>query len=455
MSSQVNEMISQWRSLWERLQTSYWLLPSGIVLLVLALAAASLAADRSYGWAEGLVQLVYGGSAPGARELLATLAGATITVAGVLFSVMIVVLSLASQQFGPRLLRNFMADRGSQCVLGAFIGGFLYDLLILSQVYEYKPWNTSVPRISVTLALLLAVLDFVMLIYFVHHMASMIRVETILEQVASNLDHEIERLYPERLGEEPDKVIGTAMPRDFIDDCRDIFVSRSGYIDIIEGEKLMSLAREHDLLIRLLYRPGEFIFPGLVIAQAYPRERVDDQLALRLADVLILSRLRTPTQDVEFPIHQLVEVACRALSPAMNDPFTAITCLDHLAAAMAKLLSRQFPLPLRYDESQQLRLVVKLTTVSGALDSAFNMIRQSAHDNVGVSLRLLDVLHLLARQVRRREDYASVLEHARKVQHEVLSTDLVEADRDDIRERYHRIVRLVRQMHDPSDRQPA
>lgn len=444
-----------WRSLFEQLRTSYWLVPAAMSFAAFLAALFTLTVDRLVDWQASLIPFLYGGSPEGARLLLATLAGAKITVAGVLFSVTIVVLSLASQQFGPRLLRSFMSDRGSQVVLGAFLSGFLYDLLILSQVYEFEMWATPVPRFSVTLALVMAVFDFALLIYFVHHMASLVRAETILGRVARQLDREIERLYPEQLGQDPEPPLGrgASMPVDFLQRARPVHPLREGYIDMVDAAGLMDLAQEHDLLLRLPQRPGDFVFEDMPVVQAYPPERVDDNLAEAIARCVAISDLRTPTQDVEFPIHQLVEVACRALSPSMNDPFTAVTCVDRLGAAMAKLMRRRFPSPLRYHQDEhRLRVVAKTATFNGAMDAAFDMIRQSAHDSVGVSIRLLDVLRLLAQRAWRLEDYMSVLEHARKVQHEILATDLVEPDRDDVRSRYHSIVRQIKNGRSGDDR---
>jgi len=252
-----------------------------------------------------------------------------ITVAGVAFSITIVALTLASSQFGPRLLRNFMRDTGNQIVLGTFIATFIYCLLVLRSVYSVGG-HDFVPGISVTFAIALAVANVGALIYFIHHVSTSIHADRVIAAVYNELSEHIQRLFP---------------------------------------EELLKIAEEHDMLIDLQFRPGEFIVVGTALAKVKSAEHLKENLVEQIASSFILGPQRTPEQDAEFAIHQLVEVAIRALSPGINDPFTAITCIDHLGSALCILTGRVFPSPYRYDEEGNLRFIAKPLTFEGILQT--------------------------------------------------------------------------------------
>ena len=335
--------------------------------------------------------------------MLSTVAGSMMTIASVTFSITIVALQLASAQFGPRLLRNFMRDRGNQLAIGTFIATFTYCLLILRTVNGTEG-QVFVPHISVSVGLILTLASLGILIYFIHHSAESIQAENVISGVSRDLLSAIERLYPATLGKEPIEVLKEGktshLPAGFAANCRSISAPRSDYLQAIDVVRLLKLARKKDIVIALDQRPGKFFFKGNDLARVWPSDRVDDDLADEINNAFYFGKRRTLTQDVEFAIDQLVEVAVRALSPGINDPFTAINCVDRLGAALCVLVEKFIPSPYRYDEDGNLRVVTDASTIPGIIDAAFNQIRQAGRADTAVTIRLLETIVAVGRDTR-------------------------------------------------------
>ena len=321
-----------------------------------------------------------------AGRTLSAFGGAIATATGVVFSTVIVVLSLASQQYGPRLLRTFLADATTQFSLGAFVGTSLYTLLVMRVIREVEG-NPVAPDLSVWVAIVLSILTFGQLVYFIHHIARSIQAPRIIKAVADDLDAAIERLFPERVGEPVANTPGKPQtPLAGLD--REIASVDEGYLQAVDSDRLMSLAVEHDLYLSLPRRPGDFLARGDLVAKARPAARLDDGIASELAECFLLGTRRTPRQDVECAIYELVEVAVRALSPGINDPFTAMSCLDYLGAALSRLAERRLPDSNRYDEGGRLRVTLERPpSFDSALNAAFDQIRQAGDGHVDVMIR--------------------------------------------------------------------
>ncbi len=422
-------------ALWERLQTSYWFVPSLLALGAVILSFFTVHLDtiweakrlRSIDW-------IWAGGPEGARNVLATIAGSTITVAGVVFSITIVSLTLASSQFGPRLLRNFMADRPTQFVLGVFVATFLYCLLVLRTIRGTDA-ATFVPFISVTLGLVFAVISVGFLIFFIHHVSNSILAENLIARVAHELDDTIDRLFPEELGDDaelaaqPEAVLPEEAPHA-------IPSSRSGFIEAVGTDRILELAQEHDLLIRLHRRPGDFVAEGALLAEIWPKVKASQKTEAELRGAFLLGRHRTPTQDLEYSIDQLVEVAVRAMSPGINDPFTAITCIEWLGVALLKLSGRKIPQRNRSDAEGRLRVIADVTDFEGIAAAALDQVRQYGCSSVAVTIRLLDVLERVAREMRRESDRGILARHAEKIRDDGVSHVRNEKDRQEIEQRF-------------------
>ena len=430
---------------WENVRTSLWFVPSLMALMAIGLSFFTVHLDQQVksDWVH-TVGWIWAGGVEGARAVLSTIAGSTITVAGVTFSITITALVLASSQFGPRLLRNFMGDRGNQFVLGTFIATYLYCLLVLRTVRSVDE-SRFVPYISVTVGMLLAILSLGVLIYFIHHVAGSIQADNLAASVARELRESIDRLFPQEIGEpiEPQD-FADQIPSDFDDQARAVEAPHGGYVQSIDSETLMNLACEHDFLVRLKRRPGEFVACGNSLLEVWPPDKCDQALAEKLDKIFVIGSHRSATQDAEYSVDQLVEVACRALSPGINDPRTAITCIDWLGEAVGQLAEREMPAHFRRDEGGKLRVIIASpVTFEVFVDAAWSQIRRYGATSVDVTLHLLSSISEVAAHLRRETDRATLRRHADLVAEDGQRQTENSADRAAIIERHHEVLQAL------------
>ncbi|MGD8337809.1 MAG: DUF2254 domain-containing protein [Desulfobacterales bacterium] len=390
---------------------------------------------------------MYSGGTDGARTVLSVIASSMITVAGVVFSITIVVLSLASSQFGPRLIRNFMNVRANQMVLGTFVSTFIYGVLVLRTVNAAAEAR-FVPGLSVSITVVMSLLSLGVLIYFIHNVSESIQAQNIIARVRGDLYKAVDRIFPEKLGQEEDLSSGTII-RDYDiptvcdrEVCQ-VKANRSGYLQAVDNEALMRIAVEEDLLIHFGYHPGNFITRGSVLVTVWPGDRLDETVLGKINSIFIVGPERTLEQDVEFAISQLVEIAVRALSPGINDPITAITCIDWLGAGLCQLANRRMPSSHRLDEQNRLRVICKPFVFEKLVDAAFNMIRQNSHSIAAVSIHLLETIATVAAQTPSKEDRAALLRHAAMVVHGCKEKLLSDDDRKDLEKRYEAAIEAL------------
>jgi uncharacterized membrane protein len=435
---------------WDRLRSSFWFVPAGMACLAAALAVGAVALDES-STQEWLIDMgwSYGGGAEGASLLLGTVAGSMIAIAGTVFSMTLVVLSLASSQLGPRLLRNFMRDKVNQVVLGTFVATFVYCLLVLRTIRRADE-TAFVPHLAVGIGVLLAMVSMGVLIYFIHHVSVSIQADEVVARVGRELDEGMNQLFPGHLGTsagDPLKVVREAsLPEAFEQEARPVGAAVDGYLQLIDAEALMALACEENLLLKLERRPGHYLVKGRTMVRVWPGERVTDDLAERLNAAFIFGSQRTATQDVEFSFLQLVEIAVRALSPGINDPFTAVACVDRLGSALCRLAQREMPASHRFDVQGRLRLVAPGPTFAGITDAAFNQIRQNARSNPAVSIRLLEAIAQIAVHVQNPQDMAHLQRHAEMVVAGAREGVPEANDRLDVETSYSKAVGVCREM---------
>lgn len=432
---------ASFRYYWEILRTSYWFIPAGLGLAAIALSIVTVAIDHSIREQGAWKDWTYTGGPEGARAVLATIAGSMITVAGVVFSITIVALSLASAQFGPRLLRNFIRDRRNQVVLGTFTATFLYCLLILRTVRGLDH-QEFVPSVSVTVGILLAITNLGILIYFIHHVAISIQATSVIRSVSDELRETIDRLWPDELGDEPPETCEVDMPFEQ-EQAVAVLAQASGYVDAIEDSLLIRLAAEHGLVIRLAHRPGHFAVERSPLAWVWPPDRMNGDIAKKLNQAFVLANHRTPFQDVEFAIDQLVEIAIRALSPGINDPFTALNCIDRLGEALCRFARRSIPSSLRFDDEQKLRVITYPARFPAVADAAFNQIRQYGSGSAAVMICLMETIGVVANQCRRQEDKESIGRHATLVHRAAHRSLPDDADIADFDYRFEKVQRIL------------
>lgn len=399
---------------WQALRGSFWFLPAVLTAAAVGLSFATVAVDRGIE-AEGEVLLgwTYRGGPDGARGVLGTIAGSMMTVAGVVFSITVVALTLASQQFGPRLIRNFTRDRGNQLVLGTFVATFVYCLLVLRTVNGTEK-ATFVPELGVTVGVALALVSLGVLIYFIHHVAVSIQASAVVERVWAELTGLIDEVYPEEIGEgaSPADRPANGPPTD----ARAVRAEGTGYIVAVDADAVLRVAAERDLVVHLPIPPGRFVRRGdvvaLVVAAGGQRPNVveDD-----LRKAVTVGPTRTGYQDVEFGLLQLTEIAVRALSAGVNDPFTAAECVDRLGDALGRLAGRAFPSPVRAGPDGRVRVVARRPGFPDLLDVALDPVRHHARGSPLVLGRLLDALAAVGERTRRAADWEAVRRHLDRV----------------------------------------
>jgi uncharacterized membrane protein len=378
---------SDWRD--EALRTNLWLIPAIESMAAVALFAVTLSIDEAaFHGKLRLPSWVISGSPDAARQILSSLAGALITVVGVVFSIMIVALTLASQQFGPRMLRTFIRDRGSQLTLGTFVATFFYAMLTLISI-----GSTFVPHLSVTVALLLTAIDLGVLIYFIHHIATAIQLPAVIASIAHDLGKAIDAEAVPTLGAAalvngPSVEVLLGRLDRF---GRVVAAPASGYLQFVRHATLIRIAAEYDAVIRLHYRPGHFLTKGHAMATVWPPEAAS-VIGRRLETEHITGPLRTLSQDIAFGIDQLVEIAIRALSPAVNDTFTALTCIDWLGDSLSKIAVDYHPQSCHRDGLGVIRLITVPVSYERLVQRSFEKVRQAADGMPAVLIRQLDAL---------------------------------------------------------------
>ena len=398
-------------SFWENLRLKYWLLPSVMAILAVILALFTIRLDRYYGIDQALgLGWVYAGEADGALSLLSTVAGSMITVAGVTFSITIAALTMASSQFGPRLLNSFMRDRGNQMVLGTYIGTFIYCLLVMRTISSSET-NPFVPPLSITVGILLAIASLGVLIYFIHHISTSINVEYVIANIEAELSEAIARLFPQKrtfYSYEHELRHDDDIPEDFAAMARRVTARKDGYVQAIDFDALLKLSRENDLVIRVVQRRGNFVAEDHTLVLVRSDEEEKEEIAKAINGAFLVGQHRLQNQDVSYVISQLEEIAVRALSPGINDPFTAVTCLDRLGAALSDLAGRTIPSSYYYDDDGKLRVVGESVTFAELVDQSFDQIRQYGRSSVAVTVRLLETIAIIGTQVHTREQRSAL-----------------------------------------------
>ena len=419
-------MIARNRKLINNLSEAFWVIPGLMVLAGVIAAYVFVRLDHISPQTQPLLEDVwlYRGGPAGARAVLGAIASSTIAVAGTVFSITVAALSLASGQMGPRLLRNFTRDRGNQLTLGAFIGTFVYALMVLRTVRSPTE-GQFVPHLSVTVGILLAFVCVATLVWFVAHMAQRINVDTVIDLVSSDVHAGIDRITVQ--GRQP------PLPAaEFWRDAAPIIDRRSGYLQQLDVDSLADWVFQHHVALRLLVRPGDYVFPNTPIAVIKPRvEGAGDAILKSTA----LGEQRRGDVDLDYTVAQLVEVAVRALSSGINDPQTAISVLDRLGSALCKLSGVQLSngVAARHDRPV---LVVPVIDYDGLIDAMLQMIRQNAVGKPPVLNKMLQVLTSVAACERDPARIAALRRHADRVLADAERSVPSPSDLDEVR-RHH------------------
>ncbi len=389
-------------------------------------------------------RFILSGNTSELRNILVGMATTTLATAGVVFSLLTLPLSTVVSQYGSRLLRIYLGDRTTQFVLGMFTGTFTYCLVTAlwlppsDQVYD-------LPQLTVTFALVFFLATFGSLIALIQHISTALQAPKIVAAAGAELRSTVQLMAPENgdksnenhpviltsskvLNDEPGYVIRTR---------------RTGYIQSIDLERMLKLANEANLIIQLNRKPGHFVIAGDQMALVWPVDHVSQRMAIKLLHVFLIGDQRTPTQDLEYAVCQLAEVALRAMSPAINDPFTAMTCLDNIGAGLALYVGQNSPQSNYYDSNGQLRVIYEPANFNELLVAAFYMLRHASCDNVAVLIRMLDVMETIGRGIQQDEQLKELLRHVALVRAETEVGNLISSDRAAIRQRCETLINFL------------
>src|SRR6202048_262116 len=430
------------RSSREAIRTNLWALPSFMVVLIVGLFVLTYGLDLQA--AAGRLALpawISSGGPDVARQILIAIAAAVITVAGVVFSITILVLQLASQQFGPRMLRNFIRDIGTQASLGAFVATFVYSIVALQAVTD--PPQSFVPHLSTSVAVGLVLIDLGVLIYFIDHVASSIQLTSVVSGIAQDSRTTLAQLQADewqlvQLGVDEDDFVELTHTADQGDS---IAAQESGFLQAVGYKRLVAIATQCDAVIRLLHRPGNFVVTGQPLARVIPPQAVRPVSRARVRTHLVGPN-RTLTQDPGFAIDQLVEVALRALSPAVNDTFTALNCIDWLGDCMCHAYGQRLPSGVYCDVNGNVRVIEPVITHERLLKGAIDKVRQAGRGMPAILIRQLENMQKVMTLVSTPGPREAVLHHARILLRASEESVGEESDRRDVQAAYDLVLAI-------------
>ncbi len=373
---------------WQSARESFWFVPSVFLVAALILAQGMIALDTALpkGFSSPWTAWMYRVGIDGSRSMLSAIGTSMLAVAATAFSITISVVVTASSTYGPRLVGNFMSDRGNQTVLGVFVATFLYSLLVLRTIRsadDEAGLTAFVPHLAVNLAILMAVADAVVLVWFIHHIATSVRVETLAHGVRENFRAVVDRMHPK---EASDDVVDTKA----LQIGGGLVESGSvGFISGIDFSGLCSVAESLDAVVKVIPRVGDHVLPHEPLARVWPESKVEDitsavQRHVRIGDS------RSAWQDIRYAEQQVLELAVRALSPGTNDPYTAVNSIEEVAAGITMAVSRPNPgnTMLKNDTA---RVHYGIVEINEIVDMPFDQIRPYALDHVLVLTSLIDL----------------------------------------------------------------
>lgn len=419
---------NQKRHLWigtsrEALSDSLWFLPMGLAAGYGVLALVIVAFDSALAaW----VPYTFVGGASSAQDLLSTIAAAILSMATLGLSITIVALQLASQQFSPRVMRTFFRDRGTKVAIGMLLGTFVYSILVLrSVVPQSEAMEAFVPSVAVSGAFLLTLISLGVFIYYVDHVAHAIRVVHIIEAVAEETRETLGALMGP--GTVPDPTTLPSGPPDAVLNNH----RRPGIVTDIDSAGLVALARRHHCCLGIVPYVGDFVPLRAPLARVwFDPGHSGMPTPEQLGDHVALGRERTMGQDAAFGFRQLVDIAEKALSPAMNDPTTAVQAIDQIHDLLRRLATADYPTGYYLDEPGALRAMRPLHRWDDYLDLALTEIRQYGATSVQVQRRLRALLADLTEATRDAPERARpITRHLELLELSVL-TGLPEGDRE-------------------------
>lgn len=387
------------------------------------------------------------GNVDDARVILSAIIGAVSTVLGLVFSVVLLVLSMAATQFGPRLLRRFILDQNGQGTIGLFTATFLFSLLTLV-VVRYEGNHEFVPQLTTLTAVFLMMASFAALISYSQGIRKAIQTGNLIAKVDDDLTRTISDYIALRKAREKEfKHIKAENPGMLRQRCIDegfaVRADNAGYLQSINYGKLINAAQKSDAIIALKIRPGQFVISGTVLGYVLIPSP-NDNLDKKINHALSLGPNRTITQDPEFAIAQIVEIGCRALSSAINDPYTGIACVDWLCNSILSLVDLPDAGEAWFDEAGQTRLIELPVKFPRLVDASFDMIRQSGADQVAILIRILQNFIRMAPYFKTLEQRTAIMRQVVAIRELAELQSFTQTDLRDIMVLYRQLVEMLK-----------
>ena len=418
-----------------RLLGGFLFIPTVLAVLGVILAVLAVWADRT-----SVIATLFEGnfilqiSAQGARAVLSTIAGAIMTVISLVYSLTLVVFTLAAGNISPRLLELFTKNRVNQFTIGLLGATFLYSLIVL-----YIIGDEEVPKLSVAMGIFLAAASFFWLVYFVHNVAGQVRIDNEIGRSQRVLLELIDKTFGTEIAEVPVDTSAQTASKPV-----DVSSQQNGYVASIDTAHLVKIAQERDGFIELHAKPGDFLLDGLPVASLYSFPDFDEEtMAHAVRNSIVISRSRTADDDIQFTLNLLVEIALRALSPGVNDAYTAISAIDHLSAGLARILRRAEPPPVLSDNEGRPRMRVSVLSTKDIIGTTVHPLRQAVQGNVFVTIRLLWALERIA-QVCDPGHRGLIARHVRLIAEDCKYAVADSADRREIAENIRRVRNALR-----------
>lgn len=381
--------LARFRQYLDNLMSSFWAIPGSIVVILTATAFGLVFVDGAYvDFLKANLPWLFGGQESAGRDVLSTIAAAAVSIVAVSFSITIVALQLASSQFSPRVLRNFLQHPGVQIVLGMYIGTFAYSLVVLRSVRgSAESQDQFVPSLSITFAILLALVCVFCLVYFIHYISQALQISHLLVNIRSELDAEIERYLEEPAAEH--KFLDESEDTHHLSRGRRVYSAKDGYLRSVDYDSILRKFATCGVDAgRICVVTGQYVNQCTPILVAKSEDKLPDDFDNVIRECFFIQSQRTVFQDPLFGVRQLVDIALKALSPSMNDPTTAEQCIHQLGAAIAKIINKPFPTSLYCMEKPH--LYVQRISFDDLLEEAFGQILHAAKEQPHVLRTLLE-----------------------------------------------------------------
>ncbi len=412
-------MISKLYNFWQILKGNFWFVPAAFCFLSIFFISSLYYLEVRYFKELDLGSYVFQGTTDDAKSVTITLLSAMITMATLAISITIVVLSLAASQLGPRLIKTFMADRKTKDFIGLFFATVM-ACFVLTVILHSRTSEAITPQITISAVLGLCLVNLFVLLGFVHHVAQSCIADNVVRNVSYDLHDALRRLTrdseKQNLDKKPEK---SNWPKDFDTMSRRIFFERSGYVQHIDYAHLMELALDYNLRLNVSFKAGQFLVQGQDGVRIYSKIGLDENIEKAVKNSFIIGESRTPTQDLEYSVRHLVEIAIRALSPGINDSFTAVSVLDHLSQSLSILFQKETMSEEFFDEDGIQRMHAVQSDDADIIFTAFDQIRFNSSHMPSMVRHMLQTFIVLEELTKDKNSRLALLKQVEAIKHDV------------------------------------